>query len=180
MPLASSNFLIPNGTFVVVLIAFLLVLGFISWKVVPYLNNLLNERQEQIRTELEAADRAKAEAEEADRERRAELDRARERAREIVAQATTTAEQVVSSAESRAQEVYDRIVASAEVEVAVARQAAVDEVANRVGAIVLAAAERVVGREVRADDHRGLIEEAITAVREVGTPAAGAAAGSGR
>ncbi len=38
MPIASSNFLIPNGTFIVVLIAFILVLGFIGRNVVPYLN----------------------------------------------------------------------------------------------------------------------------------------------
>lgn len=176
----SSNFLIPNGTFVVVLLAFLVVLGVIGRYVVPYLNGLLTERQEQIHGELEAADRAKADAEEADRERRATLEAARAQARDMVTQATTTAEQIVSAAETRAQEVYDRIVAAADAEVAVARQAAVDEVANRVGEIVLAAAGRVVGREVQAADHRDLIDEAIAAVRDVGTPAAGAASGAGR
>ena len=88
---ANSNFLIPNGTFIVVLIAFILVLGFIGRSVVPYLNKLLTERQEQIRGELEAADRAKADAEEADAQRRAALEEARAHAREIVAQATLTA-----------------------------------------------------------------------------------------
>src|SRR5580704_15657910 len=122
---ANNNFLIPNGTFIVVLIAFILVLGFIGRSVVPYLNKLLTERLEQIRGELEAADRAKADAEEADRERRATLDAARQQARDIVAQASTTADQITSAAESRAQEVYDRIVASADAEVSVARQAAV-------------------------------------------------------
>ncbi len=179
MPTATSNFLIPNGTFVVVLLAFLVVLGVIGRYVLPYLNNVLTERQEQIRGELEAADRAKADAEEADRERRATLEGARAQARDIVAQATTTAEQIVASAEGRAQEVYGRIVASGDAEVAVARQAAVEEVSNRVGEIVLAAAGRVVGREVRAADHRELIDEAIAAVREVGTPTA-AASGAGR
>jgi F-type H+-transporting ATPase subunit b len=176
----ASNFLIPNGTFVVVLIAFLLVLGFIGRYVIPYLNRVLTERQDQIRSELEAADRAKADAEEADRERRATLEGARAQAREIVTQGTTTADQIVASAESRAQEVYDRIVQSAEAEVGVARQAAVDEVTNRVGEIVLAAAERVVGREIQAADHRDLIEEAIAAVRDVGTPTAGASSGAAR
>src|SRR5580693_2300212 len=104
---ANSNFLIPNGTFIVVLIAFILVLGFIGRSVVPYLNKLLTERQEQIRGELEAAD----------------------------------------------------------AEVAIARQAAVEDVSARVGEIVLAAAERVVGREIRAADHQDLIDEAIAAVR---------------
>jgi F-type H+-transporting ATPase subunit b len=179
MTTASSNFLIPNGTFVVVLIAFLIVLGVIARYVLPYLNKALTDRQEQIRGELDAADQAKADAEEADRERRATLDAARNQAREIVSQAQSTAESMVTSAEGRAQEVYDRIVASADAEVGVARQAAVDEVANRVGEIVLAAAGRVVGREVQAADHRDLIDEAIAAVREVGAPA-GAGTGAAR
>ncbi len=176
----ASNFLIPNGTFIVVLIAFLIVVGFIGRYVVPYLNKLLTERQEQIRGELEAADRAKADAEEADRERRATLDAARQQARDIVAQASTTADQITSAAESRAQEVYDRIVASADAEVSVARQAAVDEVSNRVGEIVLATAERVIGREVQIDDNRDLIDEAIAAVRDIGIPVADAAGGAAR
>jgi len=181
MPVAASNFLIPNGTFIVVLIAFILVLGFIGRSVVPLLNEKLTERQEQIRGELEAADRAKADAEEADAARRAALEEARSHAREIVAQATLTAERTVAQAEGRAQEAADRIMQAADAEVAVARQAAVEEVTGRVGAIVLAAAERVVGREIRIADHQDLIDEAIAAVRaETGTGATAGAAGSGR
>ena len=47
----------------------------------------------------------------------------------------------------------------------IARQAAVEEVTARVGEIVLAAAERVIGREIQASDHQDLIDEAIAAVR---------------
>ena len=137
---------------------------------VPPLNKALNDRQEQIRGELEAADKAKADAEGADAERRAALEEARAHAREIVATANTTAEQVVAQAQGRAQEAADRITQAAEAEVEVARQAAVEEITARVGTIVLAAAERVVGREIRASDHQDLIDEAIAAVR---TEAAG-------
>jgi len=181
MPVAASNFLIPNGTFIVVLIAFILVLGFIGRSVVPLLNEKLTERQEQIRGELEAADQAKADAVEADAARRAALEEARSHAREIVAQATLTAERTVAQAEGRAQEAADRIMQAADAEVAIARQAAVEEVTGRVGAIVLAAAERVVGREIQLADHQDLIDEAIAAVRaETGTGATAGAAGGGR
>ncbi len=91
MLLPASNFLVPNGTFIVVLLAFLVVLWVIGKKVLPILNKALAERQDQIRGELEAADKAKADAEEADAERRAVLEQARVQAREIVAQANTTA-----------------------------------------------------------------------------------------
>jgi F-type H+-transporting ATPase subunit b len=181
MTFATSNFLVPNGTFIVVLLAFLIVLGVISKKVLPILNKALTERQDQIRGELEAADKAKADAEEADTERRSVLEQARTQAREIVAGATTTADQKVVESEARAQETYDRIVQSAEAEVAIARQAAVEEVTARIGEIVLAAAERVVGREIQAADHRDLIDEAIAAVRsETSTGAAAGAAGGNR
>jgi F-type H+-transporting ATPase subunit b len=181
MLIATSNFLVPNGTFIVVLLAFIIVLGVIGKKVLPILNKVLTERQEQIRGELEAADKAKADAEEADVERRSELEKARVQARDIVAQANTTADQKLLDAEARAQEAYDRIVQAADAEVAVARQAAVEEVSARVGEIVLAAAERVIGREIQASDHQELINEAIAAVRaESTTGAAAGAAGSRR
>jgi F-type H+-transporting ATPase subunit b len=179
MLMGSSNFLIPNGTFVVVLIAFVLVLGFIGRTVVPYVNQQLTERQDQIRGELEAADKAKADAEEADTERRALLEQARAQAREIVSHAQTTADQTKLRAEADAQAIHDRIVKAADAEVAIARQAAVEEVTARVGEIVLAAAERVIGREIQAADHRDLIDEAIAAVRAE-TAGAEVAAGGGR
>jgi F-type H+-transporting ATPase subunit b len=179
VPLATSNFLVPNGTFIVVLLAFLVVVWVIGKKVLPVLNAALSERQEQIRGELEAADQAKADAEEADAERRAALDEARVHAREIVATATATAERTVAGAEERAHQAAERIMQAAEAEVATARQAAVEEVTARVGEIVLAAAERVIGREIQADDHRDLINEAIDAVRAESTTGAAAGATGG-
>ena len=179
MPIAqTSNFLVPNGTFIFELIAFLIVLGVIGWKVLPPLNKMLTQRQDQIRGELEAADQAKTDAEQADSERRQELDTARQQAREIVAQANRTADQVTLARQAQAQAEYERIVSSAEAEVAVARQAAVEQITARVGEIVIAAAERVIGREIQASDHQDLIDEAIAAVSAEAADT-GAATGSG-
>ena len=181
--LATSNFLVPNGTFIVVLLAFLVVVWVIGKKVLPVLNKALSERQEQIRGELEAADKAKADAEEADVERRALLEQARAHAREIVSNASSAAEQTTLRAEADAPAIHDRILASADAEVVIARQAAVEEVTARVGEIVLAAAERVIGREIQASDHQDLIAEAIAAVRAESSDVdstADARAGSGR
>jgi F-type H+-transporting ATPase subunit b len=175
---ATSNFLVPNGTFIVVLIAFILVLGFIAKYVVPPLNKVLSERQDKIRGELEAADKAKADAEEADAERRALLEEARARAREIMSQASTAADQGKLRAEADAQAIHDRIVQAADAEVVIARQAAIEEVTARVGEIVLAAAERVIGREIQSADHRDLIDEAIAAVRAETASAPAGAGGS--
>ncbi len=176
MPIATSNFLIPNGTFIVELICFVLVLGFAAKVILPPLNNALRARQERIRSELEAADEAKADAAAADEARRTELEQARHQAREIVAQANRTAEALVAEAEGKAQEEKDRILASAEAEVGLARQRALEEAATRLGELVMEVVGRVIGREVDAAAHRDLIEEAVAALNE---PAGSAGAGGG-
>src|SRR5579875_80525 len=163
--LASSNFLIPNRTLIVVVIAFLIVL-FVLWRyVLPVLNKALEVRQEQIRQSLQAADAARREADETRAQRQGILDEARRQAREIVAQANATAEQVKADAAARGQAEYDRLVAAAAADIALARQRAVDEVSAQVGALVVSVARQVIGREVDEASHRALIDEAGAALR---------------
>lgn len=166
MVIATSNFLIPNATLIVELIAFLIVLWVIGHFVLPRLTEALDKRAAQIKTQLEAADEAQADASRADDDRRAALEQARQQAREIVATANQTAEQVRTDAQARGQAEYDRIVANADVEIALARQRAVEEAAARMGEVVMEVVERIIGREVNADVHHDLIEQAVTALRE--------------
>jgi F-type H+-transporting ATPase subunit b len=178
MPIATSNFLVPNGTIVAELIAFVIVLAVMARYILPVLNKALRERQEGIRAELEAADVAKAAAAATDEERRAELESARQHAREIVAQANRTAEQVGADAQARGQSEYDRLLASAEAEVRLARQRALEEAAARLGELVIDVVERVIGREVDVEAHRDLIGEAVDALSEDGKSADASAAGA--
>jgi F-type H+-transporting ATPase subunit b len=177
MFIATSNFLIPNATLIVELVAFLVVLAFIGKYVLPYLKKALDERAALIGSQLAAADEAKADASAADADRRAALEEARTQAREIVAQANRTAEQVRADGEANARSDYERIVGSAEAEVKLARQRAVDEAANRLGELVMDVVERVIGREVDSAAHRDLIDEAVLALRA--DASGGAAASSG-
>jgi F-type H+-transporting ATPase subunit b len=160
----ASNFLIPNGTLIVEVVAFLIVLGVVARYVLPPLNKALEQRQQEIRRSLEAAEAAKAEADATRRQRQEILDEARQQARELVAQANATAERLRQEAVERAQAEHDRIVAAAEADIALARQRAVDEVSAQVGALVLAVARQVIGREVDAEAHRALIDEAVAAL----------------
>jgi F-type H+-transporting ATPase subunit b len=168
----ASIFLLPNGTFFVELAVFLVLVWLITRYILPPLNSAMERRQEHIRSALEAADAARADAAAADDERRHALEEARHQAREIVATANRTAESVKADAQSRAQAEYERIVASADAEVVLARQRAVEEAAGRMGDIVLDTVERILGREVDAATHRDLIDQAVTALT------ADAAAGS--
>ena len=173
--MTSSIFLIPNATLVVEVVAFLVVLWFLGTKVVPILSKQLEARQEQIREALETAERAKVEADETRAQRQAILDEARQQGRQIVTQANASAERVRAEATERGQQEYERLVASAESEIALARQRAVDEVSSRVATLVLSVAQQVIGREIDAESHRALIDEAVAALRaSADTSAAGA------
>ena len=163
--MTASLFLLPNGTFYVELAVFLLVLGFLARKALPPINKALEARQAHIATSLEAASSAMEEAAAADDERKNLLDAARVQAREIVATANRTSDQVVEDMHAKGQAEYDRIVAMSANEVAVARQRAVEEAAQRMGEIVLEVVEKIVGREVDATTHRDLIDAAVATLR---------------
>jgi F-type H+-transporting ATPase subunit b len=158
-------FLLPNGTFFIELAVSIVLILLIYKYVIPPINKAMEDRQEKIRTSLEAADQARADAEAADDQRRAVLDEARQQAREIVAQARGTAETVRADAQTRAQSESERILANADVEVGLARQRAVEEAASRMGQIVMDVVERVVGREISAEAHQDLIDSAVAALR---------------
>jgi F-type H+-transporting ATPase subunit b len=162
--IAESIFLIPNGTFFVELAAFIVILLIVWKKILPPLNKAMETRQAKIRTSLEEADRARAEAAAAGDERAKVLAQARDQAREIVAAAQATADQVKAEAGGRGQAEYDRIVASANAEVNTARQRAIDEASARIGEIVFDLVSKIVGREIDQNAHDDLIREAVSAL----------------
>ena len=162
--IAESIFLIPNGTFFVELLVVAVILFLVTKYILPPLNKAMEGRQTKIRTALEAADQARAEADAAGDERAKVLAQARDQAREIVAAAQATADQVKTEAGGRGQLEYDRIVTSANAEVNTARQRAIDEASARIGEIVFDLVAKIVGREVDQNAHQDLIREAVLAL----------------
>ena len=162
--IATSVFLLPNGTFVVELVAVVVILFLVTKYILPPLNKAMEARQEKIRSSLEAADQARAEAAAAGDEKAQVLTRARDQARDIVTGAQATSDQVKAEAGGRAQAEYDRIVATANAEVVTARQRAIDEASARIGEIVFELVTKIVGREVDQTTHQDLIREAVAAL----------------
>ena len=164
--------------FIIELIVFIVLVVVIGRKAVPFVRAAMTKTQEKIRASLEVADQARADALAADDERHAALEETRQTAQEILAQADRTAEAVRVNAQARGQTEYERIVGSAEAEVALARQRAVDEAANRLGQVVMDVAERVIAREVNAEAHHALITEAVSALNADAPGSAAASSGA--
>jgi F-type H+-transporting ATPase subunit b len=162
--IATSVFLLPNGTFFIELATVVVILLLMTKYILPPLNKALESRQEKIRESLAAADAAKAEAAAAGDERAALLTAARDQAREIVSAAQATSDQVRAEAAGRGQAEYDRIIANANAEVDTARQRAIDEASARIGEVVFELVNQIVGREVDESSHQDLVREAVAAL----------------
>src|SRR5216684_6081834 len=94
-------FLVPNGTLIVELVIFIVVLGIVARVILPPLQKAVSERQERIRSGLETGEEGRAEAERLERERRATLDEARTEARGILEVAQREAESKRDAARHR-------------------------------------------------------------------------------
>ena len=162
--IATSLFLLPNGTFFVEVVVVLVILWVMKKKVLPVLNKSIAERQDKIRTALEAADQAQAQAAAAGDEREKLLSAARDQAREIVANAQATSDQIKAESGARGQAEYDRILANADAEVAQARQRAIDEASAKMGEIVFELVAKIVGHEVDQSAHQELVREAVASL----------------
>jgi len=162
--IATSIFLLPNGTFFVELLVFVVLLFIAGRYILPPLNKALTSRQEKIGAALAAADAARAEAADADNERAKVLAEAREQARQIVAGAQATSDKLKDDEAGRAHVEYERIVASAQGEVAAARQHAIDDASARIGEIVFELVTKIVGSEVDQSTHDDLVREAVAAL----------------
>ncbi len=155
-------------------VGLLLVFAFIAWKVAPPLKRLMDRQEDTIRSSIDSADQARAEAEAQLETARSRLEAAHDEAAVILDQARRTAAQLEAEGAQRGEEDYLRLVANAEVEAEFERQRAREEVTRELGQVIMAATARVVEAELDAARQRSLISEAIDAAEAIS--AAGAVA----
>ena len=123
----------------------LIVLGKFAWK--PMLK-AINERESGIEEALLKADKMKAEITAMQNENEALLAKAREERATIIKEAKEASEKMIAEAKDKAKSEYERIVADAQVAINQQKNAALTEVKNQVGSLVVEVAEKVLRREL--------------------------------
>jgi F-type H+-transporting ATPase subunit b len=146
-----------NGTLIVQLIVFLILVWFTMKFVWPPIAAALDERAKKIADGLSAADKAKSELAVANQRVEQQLAAARDDAARRLADAERLAHSMIEEAKGRASEEAAKIVAAAraeaEQESVKAREALRDEVA----ALAVKAAEQILRKEVNAGVHADLL-----------------------
>lgn len=136
------------GLLVWTLLAFLVVfflLKDLAWK--PILSSL-KERETGIADAIASADKVKAEMAALKNENEVMMAKAREERAVMIKEAKETADKMVADAKEKAKAEFDRIVADAQNAITQQKNAALTDVKNQVGALVIEVAEKVLSREL--------------------------------
>lgn len=143
------DLLLPGvGLIVWTLLAFLIVLYILkrfAWK--PILDSL-NKRERTIADSLATAEKVKAEMVELKSQNEALLLKAREERALMIKEAKDTSDKMISEAREKAKSEYDRILGDAQAAIEQQKMAALIEVKNQVGNLVVEVAEKILRREL--------------------------------
>ena len=160
----SSNFLVPNATFIVELIAFLLVVFILARYVLPYIVKPMEERQATIRQALADAEEAKRRAAEAEEAYKRVISEARSEARTVVDEANKLGEQVRADRRNQAEEEYERIVARAREDIDAQTRRATEELRRSAADLAVTVVEKVIGEGLDPQAQKSLIDRTIAQV----------------
>ncbi len=164
MLVASSNFLVPNATFIVELVAFLIVVFVLGKYILPPINKVMDERQATIRQALADAEEAKRRAAEAEEEYKRIVGEARTQARGVVEEANKMAEQARTERRQQAEAEYERIVSSASAEVQAQTRRAQEALRQQAADLAIAVAEKVLGEGIDRHAQASFIDRTIDQV----------------
>jgi F-type H+-transporting ATPase subunit b len=161
----TNNFLIPNGTLIFEWLVFILVVVFLSKKVIPRITAMLDARQEAIQKQFDDAEAAKASLETSQRELAEALAETKREAARLREQAQAERAQIVEEARSEAQARVDEMIANAEDRIAAERQQTILALRSEIGELATTLAERVVHDSLREDARqRKLVADFIAGV----------------
>ncbi len=189
-PGGGNIFLIPNATFFVELVIFLLVLAVVWRYVVPPVKRAMNERQEMVRRQIEESQQARTRLEEAEARYSQALAEARVEAAKIRETARADAQEIKDEMRQQAEQEVARIRQRGEEQLATQREQVVRELRGELGKLAVTLAGRIVGESVADDARRaGTVDRfldelqdmaATESGREGGTDGAVSVPGGGR
>ena len=145
-------------------IAFVLLIMFSVKFIWPHLTHAIEERQKKIADGLAAAEKARAELKDADARVADEIKKARVQASEIIDKAQQQANQILDKAKADAVAEISRQKAVAQDEIASMAQRAREELRERVGALAVQGASKIVQREIDPAAHKALLDQLATEI----------------
>jgi F-type H+-transporting ATPase subunit b len=140
------------GLLVWTLLAFLIVFFILKAKAWPAIIKGLRDREQSITNSLETAERVRAEMALLKSENEALLATAREERAQILKEARETKDRVINEAKEQAKVEANKIITEAQAAINVQKMAALTDVKNQVGKLVIEVTEKILRRELSGKD----------------------------
>jgi F-type H+-transporting ATPase subunit b len=161
-----GDFLVsPNvGLMIWTLLAFGATLFLLNKLAFPRIAEALDRRRRAIEESIDHAERTKREADQLLDEYRGRLREAREQAEDIVVRARRAADSLAGESKAAANRQREELLAATRRDIETETRRALDEIRKEVANLTVVATEKVTRRSLTPDDHRRLIEEALSEV----------------
>ena len=147
-----------NLTLFAQMIAFAVFVGFCMKYVWPPIVNALAERKTKIAEGLAAAERGQQEQALGEQRALSVMKDAKAQAAEILGQAQKRATEIVEEAKQDARAEGERLVTAAQAEIELATNRAREDLRERVATLAVAAAEKILQKEIDAAAHKSIID----------------------
>ena len=171
---AAGNFLVPNGTFIAELIAFLIVLAVLWRYVVPPVSKAMSDRQKMIKEQLEEGRQASERLKQAEADYRAAMEEARTTAATIRDQARADAAAIREEMLEQAVQERDRVLESGREQLAHEREALIRDLRAELGNLAVELASRILGESLAEEARqRGTVDRFLAQLQEQEAGAAG-------
>jgi F-type H+-transporting ATPase subunit b len=142
-----------------------IVVFFFLWKYgLPQMRQAMNNRTEKIRSDLQAAEGQRSEADQVLAEYRAQLNEAKTEAGRIIEESRQAADQIKRDQEARLQSELAELRTRAIADIDAAKAAAMQDLRGEVAALAIGAAETVVQRNLDPATQTQLVEDYINQV----------------
>jgi F-type H+-transporting ATPase subunit b len=142
-------------------ISFVILLGLLYKFAWPGLKKGLEGRTERIRSDLDAAESQRAEANQILSEYQAQLADAKNEAARVIEESRQTADAMRRDLQTRAEAEITEMRQRAAADIEAAKAQAIADLRNEVASLAIGAAEQVVGRSLDRDTNVALVEEYI-------------------
>lgn len=165
-PLYDTSQGIVTGVVTIVIFALLVaILGKYAWG--PILSGL-KAREEKIRKDIAEAEAARAKAQATLDEYNRQLATAEQKVREMIAQATRDGENLATQIRARAQQEAEDTKERAIKDIDAARDQALSEIYQQTAELATRVAEKIIRRNLNADDQRDLVNQSLQELQTVG------------
>ncbi|RSK28944.1 ATP synthase F0 subunit B [Bacillus sp. HMF5848] len=161
------DFVIPWGSILYQLVAFLVLLYFLKRVALKPLMGIMEQRQQTINEQIESAEKNRQDAEEFLSRQREELENARLESQRIVQEAKKLGEQQGRAILDEAIQDAERMKNAAITEIKREREQAISELREQVSTLSVLIASKVIEKELSVEDQKKLIDEYIQEVGEV-------------